>query len=56
MSLAPLQIADQETLGKSSESCRTQSQEKAAFLSPSPGFTNYLSVNESDCTEHKDDP
>lgn len=43
--------------GKESvESCRMQSQEKSAFLSPSPGFTNHLLVNESDCTEHRDDP
>lgn len=43
--------------GKESlESHRMQSQEKPAFLSPSPGFTNYLSINESDCTQHKDDP
>jgi len=56
MSLAPLWIVDKETLRKrgwSQAGCR---QEKSPFLSPGPGFTNYLSVNESDCTEYKDDP
>jgi len=44
------------TRQESFKPCRTQRQEKSAFLSPSPGFTNYLLVNESDCKEHKDDP
>lgn len=54
MSLAPLWVVDKETLRAWSQAgCR---QAKSAFLRPSPGFTNYLVVNESDCTEYKDDP
>lgn len=55
--ISPTSDSGPGNAGKESlESCRMQCQEKSAFLSPSPGFTNYLSVNESDCTEHKDDP
>lgn len=40
--------------GKESlELCRMQSQEDSACLSPSPGFTSYLSLSESDCTEQR---
>lgn len=43
--------------GKDSlESCRMQTEEVCFFWCPSPGFTNCLSADESDCTEYKDDP
>lgn len=51
MSLAPLQREEQGTLGESLELRRMQSQEDSACLSPSPGFTSYFSLSESDCTE-----